>query len=83
MGKGGGGTDETQGVGGGCEIKGEEGRGCQWGASRSASLGGNRSWRGVAGDRYCCGDNGDGKGGGTDKKLVDLAIVRRKETRED
>jgi hypothetical protein len=28
MGKGGGGTDETQGVGGGRKIKGEEGRGC-------------------------------------------------------
>jgi hypothetical protein len=35
------------------------------------------------GDRYCGGDNGNDKGGGTDKKLADLANVRRKETRED
>jgi hypothetical protein len=83
MGKGGGGMDKTQGVGGGREIKREEGRGCQWGALCLASSGGTRSWRGAAGDCYRGGDNGDNKGGGTDKKLVDLANVRRKETRED
>jgi hypothetical protein len=48
-----------------------------------ASLGGTHSWRGVAGDRNCGGDNGDGKGGGIDEKLVDLANVWQKETRED
>jgi hypothetical protein len=40
-------------------------------------------WRGAAGDHYRGGDNGNGKGGGTDKKLADLANVQRKETRED
>ncbi len=40
-------------------------------------------WKGVAGDCYRGGDNGNGKGGGTDKKLADLANVQRKETRED
>jgi hypothetical protein len=81
MGKGGGGTDETRGVGGGSEIKGEEGQGCRWGASCLALSGGTRSWRGAAGDCYCGDDNGEGEGGGTDKKLADLANVRRKETR--
>ncbi len=80
MGKGGGGTDDMQVVGGGREIRGEEGQGCRWGASCLASLGGTRSWRGAVGDRYRGGDNGDGEGGGTDKKLADLANVRRKET---
>ncbi len=83
MGRGGGGTDETRGVGGGREIKGEEGRGCRWGASCSALWGGTRSWRGVAGDPYRGGDNGDGEGGSMDKKLADLANVWRKETREE
>ncbi len=83
MGKGGGGPDKMQGVGGGREIKGEEGRGCQWGALCLALLGGTCSWRGAAGDCYCGGDNGNGKGGGMDKKLVDLANVWQKETRED
>jgi hypothetical protein len=40
MGKGGGGMDKTQGVGGGCKIKGEERRGLQWGALCLVSLGG-------------------------------------------
>ncbi len=75
--------DEMQGVGGGCEIKGEEGRGCQWGSSCSALLGGTCLWRGAAGNGYCGGDNGNGEGDGTDKKLADLANVHRKETRED
>jgi hypothetical protein len=83
MGKGGGGTDETQRVGGGCEIKGEEGPGWQWGASCSASLGGTCSWRGAAGDCDRGSDNGNNESGGTDKKLADLANVRQKETRED
>ncbi len=83
MGKGGGGTDEKRGVGGGREIKGEEGRGWRWrwGASCSASSGVTRSSRGAAGDRDRGG--GDGEGGGTDEKLADLTNVRRKETRED
>jgi hypothetical protein len=42
-----------------------------------------RNHRGVAGNLYCGGDNGNGEGSGTDKKLADLANVRRKETRED
>jgi hypothetical protein len=83
MGKGGGGTDETQGVGGGCKIKGEEGQGCQWGASCLALSGRTCSWRGVAGNRYRGGDNGNGEGSGTDKKLADLANVQQKEMRED
>ena len=37
----------------------------------------------MAGDCYCGGDNGNGKGGGMDKKLVDLANVWQKEARED
>jgi hypothetical protein len=53
------------------------------GASCLASLGGTHSWRGAAGDRYHGGDNGNGKGGGTEKKLANLANVQRKETRED
>jgi hypothetical protein len=83
MGKGGGGTDKTQGVGGGCKIKGEEGQGWQWGASCLALFGGTCSWRGAAGDCSHGGDKGNGKGGGMDKKLADLANVRRKETSED
>ncbi len=83
MGKGGGGTDETQGVGGGRKIKGEEGQGCQWGASCLALLGGTCLWRGAASNRYCGGDNGNNKGRGTDKKLKDLAKVRQKERRKD
>ncbi len=75
--------DEMRGVGGGRKIKGEEGRGCQQGALCLASLGGTRLWRGAVGDCYCGGENSDGKGGGTDKKLADLANVRRKEMRED
>jgi hypothetical protein len=35
------------------------------------------------GDRYCGGDNSNGQGGGTNKKLADLANVRREEMRED
>jgi hypothetical protein len=50
MGKGGGGTDETRGLGGGREIKGEDGRGWRWGALGSVSSGGTRWWRGAAGD---------------------------------
>jgi hypothetical protein len=80
MGKGGGGTDKTRGVGGGREIKGEEGRGCRWVSSCSASSGGTRSWRGAAGDRYRGGDNGDGEGGGTDKKL---AVCQRAAERDE
>ncbi len=72
MGKGGGGTDKTQGVGGGRKIKGEEGRGCRWVASCLASLGGTCSWRGAVGNRYHGGDNGNSKGSGMDKKLADL-----------
>ncbi len=78
-----GGMDKTQGVGGGREIKGEEGRGCRWGASCLASLGGTCLWRGAAGNHYRGDDNGAGKGSGMDNKFVDLANVRRKETRED
>ena len=37
----------------------------------------------MAGNRYRGGDNGNGEGSGTDKKLADLANVWRKETRED
>ncbi len=73
--------DETGGVGGGCKIKGEEGRGCRWGDLCSALLGGTHLWRGAVGDRYRGSDNGDGKGGGMDKKLADLANVQRKKTR--
>jgi hypothetical protein len=40
MGKGGGGTEEMQGVGGGHKIEGEEGKGWQWGALCLTSLGG-------------------------------------------
>ncbi len=40
-------------------------------------------WRGAAGNCYRDGDNGNGKGGNTDKKLADLANVRRKEMRDD
>ncbi len=47
-----------------------------------ASLGGTCLWRGAAGNRYCGGDNSNNKGGGTDKKLADLANVQQKETRE-
>jgi hypothetical protein len=83
MGKGGGGMDETRGVGGGRKIKGEEGRGWQWGALCSVLSGGTRSWRGAAVDRNCGGGSGVGEGGGTDEKLADLANVRRKETRKD
>jgi hypothetical protein len=83
MGKGGGGTDKTQGVGGGRKIKGEEGRGCQWGASCLALSGGTSSWRGAAGNCYHGGDNGNSEGSGTEKKLADLANVRWKETREN
>jgi hypothetical protein len=83
MGKGGGGTDETQGVGGGYKIKGEEGRGCRWGASCSALLGGTSLWRGAVGDCYCSGDNSNGEGSGMNKKLADLANVGQEETRED
>ncbi len=85
MGKREGGTDETRGVGGGCKIKGEEGRGWRWGALCLVPLGGTCSWRGAAGDRNWGGGdgNGVGEGGGTDEKLADLANLRRKETRED
>ncbi len=83
MSKGGGGTDETQGVGGGYKIKGEEGRGCRWGASCLTLSGGTHSWRGTASNCYRGSDNSDGKGGGTDKKLADIDNVWRKETRED
>jgi hypothetical protein len=83
MGKGGGGMDMTQGVGGGGEIKREEGQEWQWGALCLVLLGGTCSWRGAAGNRDRGGGNSISKGGGTDKKLVDLAYVRRKETRED
>jgi hypothetical protein len=83
MGKGGIGTNETRGVGGGREIKEEEGWGWQRGASCLVSLGGTHSWRGAAGNQ----DRGSGKdvgeGGGTDEKLADLVNVWRKETRED
>jgi hypothetical protein len=48
-----------------------------------ALLRGTCSWKGAAGDCYCGGDNGNGEGGGTDKKLADLANMQRKETRED
>ncbi len=65
MGKGGGGMDEMRGVGGGRKIRGEERQGCQWGASCLASLGGTCSWRGVASNCNCGGDNGNDKGGGT------------------
>jgi hypothetical protein len=75
--------NETQGGGGGCKIKGEEGRGCQQGASCLASSGGTCSWRGAAGDCYHGGDNCNGEGGGTDEKLADLANVQQNETRED
>ncbi len=37
----------------------------------------------MAGDCYRGSDNGNGEGGGTDKKLADLAKVRWKETREN
>jgi hypothetical protein len=38
----------------------------------------------VAGDHYRGNDNGNGKGGGMDKKLADLANVRwKQDTRED
>jgi hypothetical protein len=37
----------------------------------------------VAGDCYQGGDNCDVKGGGTDKKLANLANVQQKETKED
>ncbi len=40
-------------------------------------------WRGAAGDCDHGGDNSDGEGGGTDKKLADLANMQRNETRED
>ncbi len=40
-------------------------------------------WRGVAGNCNQSGDNSNGKGKVTDKKLVDLANMRQKETRED
>ncbi len=40
-------------------------------------------WRGAAGNHDRGGDNGDGKGSGTDEKLADLPNVRQKETRED
>ena len=40
-------------------------------------------WRGAAGNCYCGGDNGNGKGNGMDKNLADLANMRWKETRED
>ncbi len=83
MGKGGGGTGKTQGVGGGCKIKGEEGQGWQWGASCLASIGVACSWRGAGGNCNRGGDNGSSEGGGMDKKLADLANVQRKETRED
>ncbi len=83
MGKGGGGMDETQGVGGGRKIKGEEGRGWQWGALCLVLLGGTCLWRGAVGDRDHGGGSGVGKGSGTDKKLTDLANVWQKETRED
>jgi hypothetical protein len=83
MGMGGEGTDKTQGVGGGCKIKGEEGQGCQWRALCLALPGGTRSWRGTAGDCYRGGGDGNDEGGSTDKKLADLANVRQKETRED
>ncbi len=46
-------------------------------------LGGTCSWREAAGTCYCGGDNSNDEGGGTDKKLADLANVRRKEMRED
>jgi hypothetical protein len=74
---------KRQGVGGGCKIEGEEGLGCRWGALCLTSLGGTCSWRGAADDHYCGGDNGYGEGGCTEKKLADLANMRRKETRED
>jgi hypothetical protein len=35
------------------------------------------------GNCYRGGDNSNGEGGSTDKKLADLTNVRRKETRED
>ncbi len=83
MGKGGGGMGKTQGVGGGHKIKGEEGRGWQWGASCLASTGGTCSQRGVAGDCNCGGDNGNSEGGSMDKKLANLANMQWKETREN
>jgi hypothetical protein len=83
MGKGGGGTDKMQGVGGGRKIKGEEGQGWQLGAFCLVLLGGTRSWRGVAGNHDHGSGDGVSKSGGTDKKLADLANVWRKETRED
>ena len=83
MGKGGGGMDKTQGVGRGRKIKGEEGRGWQWGALCLVSLGGTCLWRGAVGDCNHGGGDSVGKGGGTDKKLADLANVRRNKKRED
>jgi hypothetical protein len=75
--------DKTRGVAGGHKIKREEGWGWRWGASCLASLGRTCSWRGTAGNCYCSGDKGNNKGGSMDKKLADLANMRRKETRED
>jgi hypothetical protein len=83
MGKGGGGTDETGGIGQGCKIKGEDGRRWRWGALCSALLGETCLWRGAMVDHNRGGDNGNGEGGGTDEKLADLATVWRKVTRED
>ncbi len=83
MGKGGGGTDKMQGGGGGCKIKGEEGRGWQWGALCLVLLGATRLLRGVAGNCNRGGGGGIGEGGGTVETLADLANVQQKEMRED
>jgi hypothetical protein len=73
MGKGGGGTDKMQGVGGGRKIMGEEGWGWQWEALCLVLFGGTCSWRGAVGDCDRGRGSGVGEGGDMDKKLADLA----------
>jgi hypothetical protein len=80
MGKGGGGTEQTRGVGGGCKIKGEVGRGWQWGALCLVSLGGTCLWRGGAEDCNHGGGSGISKCGGVDEKLAVLHIGCNKQS---
>jgi hypothetical protein len=75
MGKGGGGTDKMQGLGGECKIKGEERWGWQWGALCWVLLGGTCSWRGAAGNCNCGSGDGVGEDDGTDEKLADFVNV--------
>ena len=73
----------VKGGGGWRKIDKKEGWDSNGGAPCLALLGGTHSWRGATGDCYCGGDNTNGKGGSTNKKLADLANVRQKETKED